>query len=1183
MWEKLLGKISSTIGGLLTLQQLYLNENVLSGNIPSSLGDLSSLQDLVLDNNILTGTLPPSLGNLSSLELLYLSSNSLSNSIPSSLGFLSSLTTLHLQSNELSSTIPTSLGMLISLQNLYLYSNSLTGPLPQTFGQLLSLEVLFSYNNFLSCSIPSSLGQLFSLSQLDVSFNFLTGSLSDSIFQLPFLQKMNFQSNSLSNSIPLQLDSMSLLQTLMLEMNYFSGAIPKSMGELLSLNFLSLSSNSLTGPIPPTFGLLSSLLYLDMSSNILTNMIPISIGSLLNLQVCYLFNNKFTGAIPSTVGNLTSLQIMFLYTNMLSGPIPSHLCSLSSLLTLSLDNNLLWGPIPSMIGSMSSLQVLYLFSNFLTHTIPPSLSDISSLQLLDLYMNFLSASIASSLGNLMSLQYLSVENNYLEGSIEGPFKSLLELSVSNNCFEVSVFSSICYLLTLKGIWANNLNLNCGRIDPYSSIHNDAFPKCLWSMPNLLVFQAIGNGFTGDISDVMNSSSIQYLALDSNRLNGQFPSVYKNKNMSSLQLSFNRISGTIGQSFTMNSRITSNQYCNYAENYTGNCNSPLSMQSNRLSGLLPDFLKNLPSMDVVLGNIFSCDHFDDTNDINKDNYICGSLSLTHLLWVYVVALILIVLLMISKIFPKMMERITFLLNSFQSRLSMSKIMYFEKMNWLTVSLVSILGVGLITYYLVLSNSGQEYTTHSFCYGWASTVACLHGWKCGVSIAVTVIVCSVCFSSWLINPICIACEKSCSGLSSYVQFVKDLNAVDAIMPTLILFGFAILAFGSLILVNSFYIFVLTNHNTEAIHFIASTTLTVVKFSLQNLFPNVAYRISGNLTESSKFAFEISLMLAIYIMSPLLVTMGVDVNCFYYLMAPSPTIKSTYFIYGVVCEFSAVTGNNCKYLPALTSTTIETPWIYSYQCASSVVLSYYPIILYSCFLSGILIPFLKIIFFQLDIKTKKKLGNRFPVFKNSFFPHLFEDITLLPYRKIQSRKILVNFLKNISLICTFGIAAPVLILVLLFCLLVDILIIKLQLAMFLVDCEELKSHEICDSSTLGHRDLNNNISPSLVLPSVCEVYFTVPEECQVLFSRYYMLCFSVCSIFWGIFIFDMIGDITDTTSSIVAVILFECVFALSMFLQRCVLLCYHQKRKKQSYIREIELEMTEKIEEELVYHDK
>lgn len=143
--QGLSGTISPSIGNLVHLTSVLLQDNNISGPIPPELGQLPKLQELDLSDNLISGEIPPSLSHLGNLKYLRLNNNSLTGPIPQISGNMTQLTFLDLSFNNLSGPVPKLLA-----KTLIVFGNPMicatgkepecneTAPMPLSFSQINS-------------------------------------------------------------------------------------------------------------------------------------------------------------------------------------------------------------------------------------------------------------------------------------------------------------------------------------------------------------------------------------------------------------------------------------------------------------------------------------------------------------------------------------------------------------------------------------------------------------------------------------------------------------------------------------------------------------------------------------------------------------------------------------------------------------------------------------------------------------------------------------------------------------------------------------------------------------------------------------------------------------------------------------------------------------------------------------
>ncbi|PKI62120.1 hypothetical protein CRG98_017493 [Punica granatum] len=277
------------------------------------------------------------------------------------------------------------------------------------------------------------------------------------------------------------------------------------------------------------------------------------IWNLTFLRVLDLDDNHLKGVLPEEIGQLSRLQNLALSNNSFEGELPRNLTNCADLRGLYLYGNNLRGQIPDELGSLMKLTELELSSNSFTGEIPSVLGNLSTLTGLDLSQNPLRGSIPPQLGYLSKLEFLQLGLNNLSGHIP---PSLYNIS------SIQTFA----------LAENNLS---GSLPSYLFL---AFPE-------LEGLYLGGNKFSGLVpSSISNASRAVMIFFAKNALVGPVPSDLGGlTNLQRFNLEENNLGTEEGDDLSFLTSLT-------------NCSKlqELSVDNNRLKGVLPDSVANLSS-------------------------------------------------------------------------------------------------------------------------------------------------------------------------------------------------------------------------------------------------------------------------------------------------------------------------------------------------------------------------------------------------------------------------------------------------------------------------------------------------------------------------------------------------------------------------------------------------------------
>ncbi|XP_078157869.1 uncharacterized protein LOC144553535 isoform X3 [Carex rostrata] len=321
--------------------------------------------------------------------------------------------------------------------------------------------------------------------------------------------------------------------------NCTSGASSNSC-HIISLN---LSSQNINGGLPPEFSDLQWLANLSLYNNSISDHILPKIGKLRNLTYLDLSMNNFSGNI-SEISSLTRLTYLNLSKNMLSGSVPSKLGDISTLKNLDLSVNMLSASVPSELGNLTNLQVLKFSTNNFSGPLPQELGSLTSLE--ELYFD--SSGVSGSLVVLKPLRKLRILwafDNDISGELtaisnftkleELQIGDLLPPSVSSPPETDSDFSFLKNMSSLRILSLRNCSLT-----------SRTFP--IPELKNLTYLDLSFNKLHGKIRSAYIETSLPELTqlfIGGNKFYGSLEDIIsKSLSNGELDISFNPISGNL---------------------------------------------------------------------------------------------------------------------------------------------------------------------------------------------------------------------------------------------------------------------------------------------------------------------------------------------------------------------------------------------------------------------------------------------------------------------------------------------------------------------------------------------------------------------------------------------------------------------------------------------------------------
>jgi hypothetical protein len=597
------------------------------------------------------------------------------------------------------------------------------------------------------------------------------------------------------------------------------------------------------------------------------------------------------------------------------------------------------------------------------------------------------------------------------------------------------------------------------------------PSCLWSSSSIRTLHLVGNGLHGSLTDLSNASVLSVLALGSNQLTGTIPISFQQHNFTQLDLSINRLSGTLASYLVVRPNAT-----------------VYDLSTNRLSGDIPSALYGSyasGAINVLEGNIFDCQQNNIPKaDVSHSSYQCGSVNFQYSFVAWAAGFILCSVSAVAVIAA---------LGSDWAVQSASIVRSRELISVLIgpVCCLAVCLVGLVGYVLMKVLSGDTYTpTYASQYWWTSTIAFMHNWTISSFLFVALVGISTVFTTTMV----FLSKNTNSGEgitypSMPVVYRASAHAVNVVIVTI---------------VNGVYVLAATGNVNSRSLLAIQASLGLFKLSWSSwAIPWLLAR--ARMSDAHEISHWVFMVLFVFLGAPFASSFCESSSCFLYVLTKPPSISFTLF--SPVIEFASVcTVNNGCYLNSfpgrqLMKSSIPAPWIYSYQCSSAVITGYAPVLILSYVASGIVIPFLILIISYLPSRWHGVVKKTMIIFEFAYFDN--GKAPALLGKKLASAlgtKHVVKYIVNFGVMMTFGLAVPLLAIAILCDTAVNTAVLLLLLERFIGSCEK---------NGLEASHLKQDFWNSFRLSN------TEVTGCVYIVLGY-------VSIFWSLFAFDWIADV-------------------------------------------------------------
>ncbi|KAB2630477.1 receptor-like protein 12 [Pyrus ussuriensis x Pyrus communis] len=366
------------------------------------------------------------------------------------------------------------------------------------------------------------------------------------------------------------------IENLNLAYNNFNYAqIPSEFKQLTRLSNLNLSYAGFAGQVPIEISHLTKLVTLDLSNfyfpgtpslNLENPKLNVLLANFSELVELYLdgvnISAQGTEWCQAISSSLPKLRVLSLSTCNLLGPIDSSLLKLQSLSVIHIENNNLYTHVPEFFSNFPNLTSLRMVNSGLHGAFPKKIFEVPTLQTIDLS-----------------------DNPQLRGSLpEFPKNGSLRSLVLNG-------ANFSGQLLPNSI--GNLRF-LSKIDIATCDFTGSIPRSTEELTQLVYLDFANNKFNGSVPSFSMAKNLTLINLSYNRLTGQINSSHWENltNLVSLHLRHNLLNGPIPPSvfslpMLQKLQLSDNQFSGHLHGFANNSVlDTLDLSSNKLEGPIP---------------------------------------------------------------------------------------------------------------------------------------------------------------------------------------------------------------------------------------------------------------------------------------------------------------------------------------------------------------------------------------------------------------------------------------------------------------------------------------------------------------------------------------------------------------------------------------------------------------------